>query len=205
MAIDLLRASFQSLAKLGVTMKVNPLLTNLDLKYFLNISWIIFFKIPNKTPPGGQIQYTKVATTRRLFPFVAQSMFRCIHGGDRWSIWGPLEIYHWYHQIQCTTGFWSFHVELWPWSQCLQFHSQTPQPSVRREAGNMLSTVAPGDTHLSISGWIIKSTPPPSCFLHRLELVSFASYQGRVVLQLVLFPPTLFLLCFFNVFFFFLN
>lgn len=52
-----------------------------------------------------------------------------------------------------------------------------------RAVQHAIYTTVSGDTHLSISRWIIEGTPPPPCFLHRLELVVAPEYKDHVALE----------------------
>lgn len=69
-----------------------------------------------------------------------------------------------------------------------------------RAVQHAIYTTVSGDTHLSISRWIIEGTPPPPCFLHRLELVVAPEYKDHVALEVrganlfkFLFPHVVFL------------
>lgn len=69
-----------------------------------------------------------------------------------------------------------------------------------RAVQHAIYTTVSGDIHLSISRWIIEGTPPPPCFLHRLELVVAPEYKDHVALEVwganlfkFLFPHVVFL------------
>lgn len=57
-------------------------------------------------------------------------------------------------------------------------HGESPWRAVQ----HAIYTAVSGDTHLSISRWIIEGTPPPPCFLHCLELVVAPEYKDHVAL-----------------------
>lgn len=58
------------------------------------------------------------------------------------------------------------------------FTGRVHSESLQRAEKRTIHTAVSGDTHLSISRWIIEGTPPPPCFLHGLELVAVAGVQA---------------------------
>lgn len=64
-----------------------------------------------------------------------------------------------------------------------KFTDRVHSKSLWRAEQHTIHTAVSGDTHLSISRWIIEGTPPPPCFLHGLELVAFAEYKDHVALE----------------------
>lgn len=108
------------------------------------------------------------------------------------AVGGIVSVYHCFLILSCWT--------LTLVAMLTNSQPESTAESPRRARQYVIHTVASGDARLSISVWIIKGTPPPSCFLHWLELVSFASPEDRVALHLLLFLCSLFffLLCFFT-------
>lgn len=152
---------------------------------------LLFFKLLN-------MQKTVICISHRIH--------HCINIKDWWRSVRSLE--YWRNlfyavrrggRVQCI-HIRSSHVEPWTQSPYSQIHMQSSWRVPWRAVQHAIYTTVSGDTHLSISRWIIEGTPPPPCFLHRLELVVAPEYKDHVALEVrganlfkFLFPHVVFL------------